>query len=66
MAPPGVDIDGWDWLPRAARESLAGLALIEHYDVGQRHEIAVAPPFRLPRRPKMTIFRPSGHTWLRR
>ena len=45
MTPLGVEIDGWEWLPRAARESPAGLALVEHYDVGQRHEIAVAPPF---------------------
>ena len=45
MTPPGVEIGGWAWLPRAARESPAGLALIEHYDVGQRHECAVAPPF---------------------
>ena len=45
MAPPGGDIDGWDWLPRAARESPAGLALVEHFGDGQRHEFAVAPPF---------------------
>ena len=45
MTPPGVEVDGWDWLPRAARESPAGLALVEHHDVGQRHEIAIAPPF---------------------
>lgn len=45
MVPPGGDIDGWDWLPRAARESLAGLAMVEHYGDGQRHEFAVAPPF---------------------
>ena len=45
MTPPGADIAGWEWLPRAARESPAGLALVEHHDVGQRHEFAVAPPF---------------------
>ena len=45
MAPPGGDTAGWEWLPRAAVESPAGLALIEYYDDGQRHEIAIAPPF---------------------
>ena len=45
MAPPGGDTAGWEWLPRQARESPAGLALIEYYDDGQRHEIAIAPPF---------------------
>ena len=45
MTPPGAPIAGWDWLPRAAVESPAGLALIEYYYDGQRHEIAVAPPF---------------------
>ncbi len=45
MTPPGTDFTGWDWLPRSARESPAGLALIEHYEYGQRLEIAVAPPF---------------------
>lgn len=45
MTPPGADTAGWDWLPRAARESPAGLALIEYYEYDQRHEIAVAPPF---------------------
>ena len=45
MVTPGGDTDGWEWLPRPARESPAGLALIEYYDDGQRHEIAIAPPF---------------------
>lgn len=45
MTPPGGDIDGWDWLPRGARESPAGLALVEHDGDGPRHEFAVAPPF---------------------
>ncbi len=45
MTPQGADFAGWDWLPRAARESPAGLALIEYYNGGQPHEIAVAPPF---------------------
>ncbi len=45
MTPPGTDFAGWDWLPRPAQESPAGLALIEYYEYGQRHEFAVAPPF---------------------
>ena len=45
MTPPGGVVDGWDWLPRAARESPAGLALIEYYGDGQWHEMAIAPPF---------------------
>ena len=48
MKPPGTNFAGWDWLPRSARESPAGLALVEHFDHGQRHELAVAPPFVIP------------------
>ena len=44
MVTPGGDTDGWEWLPRPARESPAGLALIECDDVPQL-QAAVAPPF---------------------
>ena len=45
MTPPEGDTSGWDWLPRGAQESPAGLALIEYYDGGQRCQSAIAPPF---------------------
>ena len=44
MVTPGGDTDGWEWLPRPARESPAGLALIECED-GPQLQAAVAPPF---------------------
>ncbi len=44
MVTPGGYTDGWEWLPRPARESPAGLALIECGDVSQL-QAAVAPPF---------------------
>ena len=44
MVTPGGDTDGWEWLPRPARESPAGLALIE-CEEGPQLQAAVAPPF---------------------
>ena len=44
MVTPVGDTDGWEWLPRPARKSPAGLALIE-CEEGPQLLAAVAPPF---------------------